>query len=573
LKKNLLLAALLFIMALGAAEEGSAGPRLLKVRKWSAPDHTRVVLDLEGSPAYEVEAFPHSPILTIRFPKLALPQGAGDVIIKDEMIHKAKLLPEKGEGAKITFFLVQPTQCRVFALAKPDRLVIDIFRPGIEPGAKEEKLARQETKDQPTLPDKKEEPSGTAPEHPPKNEEPPRKMERPSQSVGPEGPREKEAPPSKGAAKLLEIRQWSAPDHTRVVVDLDGAPAYEALPSTDSLTYTLILRGVLLPKGGQEVPVADQVIQKLRLEPEGKEEARLTLFLVKPGGMNIFLLKPYLDKPDRLVIDISRPDLVEKEKEQRQVTRELKAKKKRIVVLDPGHGGEDPGAIGPRGTMEKDIVLSLAKSLQKALDATGEVRAFLTRRGDYFVSLQDRVKIAQEYGADLFVSLHANGSKSRQTRGTSIYCLSLKGASDTATQVLAQKENASDLMGGISQASARRDLNSILLDLEQTHSINESLQLGGLALSELGRVNQIQFSQPRQAGFAVLKAHEFPSILVETAYLTHPGEESLLRKRNFQEKLCQAISAAILRFIPRFAVKEERPTERGEKKPSDKKGI
>jgi N-acetylmuramoyl-L-alanine amidase len=573
LKKNLLLAGLLLLLALGAAEEGVAGPRLLKVRKWSAPDHTRVVLDLEGVPAYEVESSPHSPLLTIRLPKLALPQGVGDVPIKDEMVHKVKLLPEEGEGAKIALFLVQPTQCRVFALAKPDRLVIDIFRPGIQPEEKEEKLPVQETNDQKALPDKREEPARTTQEHSPKNEEPPKKREKPSQSVGPEGPRDKEILPSKAVAKLLEVRQWSAPDHTRVVIDLDGAPAYEALPSTDPLTYTLILRGVLLPKGGREVPVTDQVIQKLRLEPGGKEEAKLTLFLVKPGGLNIFLLKPYLDKPDRLVIDISRPDLVEKEKEQRQVTRELKAKKKRIVVLDPGHGGEDPGAIGPRGTMEKDIVLSLAKSLQKALDATGEVRAFLTRRGDYFVALQDRVKIAQEYGADLFVSLHANGSKSRQTRGTSIYCLSLKGASDTATQVLAQKENASDMMGGISRASARRDLNSILLDLEQTHSINESLQLGGLALNELGRVNQIQFSQPRQAGFAVLKAHEFPSILVETAYLTHPGEESLLRKKNFQEKLCQAISAAILKFIPRFAAKEEEPTEREGRKPPDRKGI
>jgi len=129
--------------------------------------------------------------------------------------------------------------------------------------------------------------------------------------------------------------------------------------------------------------------------------------------------------------------------------------------------------------------------------------------------------------------------------------------------LLAQKENAADMMGGISLASAQRDLDSILLDLEQTHSINESLQLGGLALSELGRINPVQFSQPRQAGFAVLKAHEFPSILVETAYITHPNEESLLRRKNFQEKLCQAITAAVKKFIPRLAVKEGKPTESG----------
>ena len=167
--------------------------------------------------------------------------------------------------------------------------------------------------------------------------------------------------------------------------------------------------------------------------------------------------------------------------------------------------------------MEKDIVLALGKSLQKTLDATGEVRAFLTRKGDYFVPLHERVKIAQEYGADLFISLHTNGSKSRRTRGTSIYCLSLKGASDQATQILAQKENASDMMGGISQPLARKDLDSILLDLELTHAINESLRLGGLVLSAMGRVNKVQFSQPRQAGVSVFKVPDFSSILVETA--------------------------------------------------------
>jgi N-acetylmuramoyl-L-alanine amidase len=310
----------------------------------------------------------------------------------------------------------------------------------------------------------------------------------------------------------------------------------------------------------------------MKLEPEGRNEARLSLFLMKPGRLNVFLLKPFEDKPDRLVMDVSRPDLEEKEKEQRQVTRELKARKKRIVVIDPGHGGDDPGAIGPRKTLEKDIVLALAQNLQKMLDATGEIRAFLTRRGDYFIPLNDRMKIAQEYGADLFISLHCNGSRSRQTRGTSIYCLSLKGASDQATQLLAQKENASDMIGGTSLAPVQKDLDTILLDLEQTHAINESLQLGGLALNELGRINRIQFSQPRQAGFAVLKSPEFPSILVETAYITHPTEEMLLRKRTFQDRVCQAITAAVKRYIPILSAKEARPTGNPLERPAKRKG-
>ena len=377
----------------------------------------------------------------------------------------------------------------------------------------------------------------------------------------------------RAAARLLEVRQWAAPDHTRVVIDLAGAPQYELVPGADPLTHSLILRGTVLPRGPREIAVADQVIRTLKLEEAGRAETKLTVFLVKPAALSVFLLKPYQDKPDRLVIDISRPDLEEKEKAGRQLSRELKAGKKKIIVLDPGHGGEDPGAIGPRGTMEKEIVLSLAQGLQKVLDSTGETRAFLTRRGDYFVPLSERVKIAQEYGADLFISLHANGSRSRQTRGTSIYCLSLKGASDTATQLLAQKENASDLIGGMSAAPAQRDLDSILLDLKQTHSINESLQLGGIALSELGRVNAVQFSTPRQAGFAVLKAPEFPAILVETAYITHPNEESLLRKKSFQEKISQAIFAAVKRFIPRLSAREEESGPGGDKPPRGKRGT
>ncbi len=357
--------------------------------------------------------------------------------------------------------------------------------------------------------------------------------------------------------RLLEIRLWSAPDHTRVVIDLNGPPTYDIPASENPLTLVLNLQGIFLQKGKQEIPVKDPVIQKMMVHPKGKDQAEVTLFLVKPGRWKIFSLKPYQDKPHRLVIDILRPDLEEKEKTERKVSEELKAKKKRIIVLDPGHGGEDPGAIGPRGTKEKDVVLALARRLQKTLDESAGIKAFLTRRGDYFVPLDERIKIAREYGADLLISLHANGSSKRHTRGTSVYCLSLKGASDQATQLLAQKENASDLMGGISLTPEKKDLDSILLDLELTHNINESLHLGGLMLSELGRINQIQFIQPRQAGFAVLKAPNFPSILVETAYITHPVEERFLRKESFQADLIRAIFNAVKKFIPLLAVKEE----------------
>jgi len=578
MRRTWLPAILLMFLIAGAAAESQAASRLLSIRKSSAPESTRVVLDLGGPPAYEIHSSANSPILTISLQNVTLPQGGQEISIEDQIIRKVKIDPGEKDTAKVVFFLRQPTRWKVFVLkaesGKPDRLVIDVFRPPGEvreavekpegrPSAQEPREGKAPSVEvekpaaPPPLPapEGQKAPSGRAEE--PKT--PPGRAEAPSRAVPPGEPKQKVGPPARRVARLLEIRWWSAPDHTRVVADLEGAPAYEILAQTDPLVYMVQLRGIILPRGSQELPVDDPVIRKIRIEPEGREGAKLYLSLVKPGRLNVLVLKPFENKPDRLVIDVSRPDLEEKEKEQRQFTRELKAKKKRIVVIDAGHGGDDPGAVGPRKTLEKDIVLALAQNLQKTLDATGEVRAFLTRRGDYFVPLNDRVKIAEEYGADLFISLHANGSRSRQTRGTSIYCLSLKGASDKATQVLAQKENESDMLGGTSLVPARKDLDTILLDLEQTHAINESLHLGGLVLSELGRVNHIQFSQPRQAGFAVLKAPEFPSILIETAYITNPNEEMSLRKNSFQDRLCQAIAVAVQKYLPFLLVKEERP--------------
>jgi N-acetylmuramoyl-L-alanine amidase len=363
------------------------------------------------------------------------------------------------------------------------------------------------------------------------------------------------------ATRCLDVRQWSAPDHSRVVIDLDGPPTYDISGPAEALVLKVSLQKIILPWQVREIPVDDRVIRKLRIARVGADGAELTISLVKPARWAAIVLKPFEDKPDRLVIDIFRPDLEEKEKAERQVSQKLKTKKTRIVVIDPGHGGEDPGAIGPRRTREKDVVLELARKLQKALDESGEVRAFLTRRDDYYIALEDRIKIAQEYGADLFISLHVNGSKKRSVRGTSIYCLSLKGASDKAAELLAQKENTSDMVGGISSVPARKDLDSILLDLEQTHTINESLQLGGMALKELGHINRIQFTQPRQANFFVLKALSVPSILVEAAYITNPAEENVLRQERFQLALTRAILAAVKKFMPLLAVKEEGPGE------------
>ena len=522
--------------------EGEAAVPILKMRHWSDAEYTRIVIDLGGRVSYQDQSTSGSETLRIQINGVSLPQGKSEIAIQDRVIRMVTISPGEKESAEIRISLARPTRHKIFTLSaaggKPDRLVIDVFRPGMEPSPKIEAPAPP-----PPRPDAVEKPRETA-------EAPPEKTSPSKTSKAPE----KEAVSS--FPKVLEIRQWAAPDHSRVVVDLEGAPSYEILPSTDPLTVGVLLRRTTLAKGRQEIPVSDQIIRKMVAEPAGRDSVQIFLSLIKPGRANVFSLKPYQDKPDRLVIDVYRPDLEEKEKAERKGSQELKAKKTRIVVIDPGHGGEDPGAIGPNGTREKDVVLAVARKLQKALDETGEFKAFLTRRGDYFVALYDRVRIAMEYGADLFISLHANGNTSRSVRGTSVYCLSPKGASDKAAQLLAQKENAADIVGGASTGMVRKDLDSILFDLELTHTINESLQLGGIMLGELRQINLVQTPHPLQGGFAVLRAPNFPSILVELAYVTHPVEEKNLKRDKFQGEAAQAIVSGVKKFLPVLALKE-----------------
>lgn len=357
--------------------------------------------------------------------------------------------------------------------------------------------------------------------------------------------------------KILGLRYWSAPDHTRIVIDLTAPPSYEPCAPPDPQTLAWWIKGAVFPARVKTLAINDRVVQSVALEVKPSRRVQVAVILAQPAEARVFPLKKYLDKPDRLVIDLLRPDLEGKEKEKRQAVKALKVKKIRIVVIDPGHGGEDPGAIGPKGTREKDIVLELGKKLKKILAREGDIQAYLTREGDYFLPLADRVRIAREYGADLFISLHCNGHRKRHLRGTSIYCLSLKGASDVASRLLAKQENASDKIGGVfTDAAPAWVLDSILVDLQQTNAINASLRLGGMVLGEFQQVNIIQFERPRQAEFAVLKAPDFPSILVECAYLTNPKEEFLLKNEKFQDRVVRALAESLKKFLATLVVQE-----------------
>jgi N-acetylmuramoyl-L-alanine amidase len=221
------------------------------------------------------------------------------------------------------------------------------------------------------------------------------------------------------------------------------------------------------------------------------------------------------------------------------------------IVLDPGHGGEDPGAIGRGGSHEKDVTLSVARRLKEKIDATPSMRCLLTRDGDYFIPLQQRVQKARRVQADLFVSVHADAFIKTTARGSSVFVLSETGASSSAARWLANKENSADLVGGVNLGVRDPYLARTLLDLSQTATLNDSLKLGKQVLGELGRINVLHKGQVEQAGFAVLKAPDIPSILIETAFISNPEEELRLNDEAYQDRMAEAILNGIRRYFAR----------------------
>jgi N-acetylmuramoyl-L-alanine amidase len=354
------------------------------------------------------------------------------------------------------------------------------------------------------------------------------------------------------AALITDVRFWSAPDHTRVVLDLTEPIEYESSSQVNPAQLHIEMKETILFTRKRELGVNDSFLSKISLTPLGEMKVELILHQKRPLQANILTLKPYQDKPHRLVIDLIDPVQEKKEQEERQKQKEISPKGTRIVAIDPGHGGEDPGAIGPRRTMEKDVVLRVGQKLVSLLNQGNEVKAFLTRKGDYFIPLEERAKIAREYGAELFVSLHADGSFNPHARGSSIYCLSLSGATDEAAKILADKENMSNVLGGaIARPAIAKDhnLNQILLDLMQNNSMKESFRFADLFLANMKSINHLKYSHYRQANFLVLKAPDIPSALVEIAFITNKEDERLLNQDDFQEKFARALSTTIKKYF------------------------
>lgn len=351
------------------------------------------------------------------------------------------------------------------------------------------------------------------------------------------------------ANELTAIRYWSSPTSTRIVLDIKQRATYQvaAQPKPELLAIDLVDFSGPIPTKG--FTINDGIVKTVTAHRTNSRTIRLTIELVKPAAYKIFQMERYLEMPHRLAIDFIRKDLEQADQLRRETTRKLKKKETRIVILDPGHGGDDPGAISPKGIREKDVVLAIARRIARTLNRKPGIKAYLTRTGDYYIPLDTRTKIAREYGADLFVSIHADSNPHPELQGTSVYCLSLKGASDTTAELLAQKENAADFIGGVPLDQHNTDLNAIIIDLLQTHTFNASVRCADIVLREVARVNTLLREQPQHAAFKVLRVPDIPSLLIETDFLSNPRKEKQLRSEAFQNRLAGAIAAALVRYV------------------------
>lgn len=406
------------------------------------------------------------------------------------------------------------------------------------------------------------------------------------------------------AASIMGVRVWPARDYTRVTLEYKEELKYTQMLVKDPHRLVVDLEGVEFNQVLQSLPgkisESDPYIKLIRAGRNRPGVVRLVIELKGEIKPQVFTLKPVGEYGHRLVMDLypvepvdplmsflekneqttpseaplksadkmaeapkgtekapDRPQ--EKAGERAAANANSNAKPEKpekldierlvTIVLDPGHGGEDPGAIGQRGTYEKTVTLSIAKRLKAKIDAQPNMRSVLTRDSDYFVPLGQRVQKARRVQADLFLSVHADAFIKPTARGSSVFALSETGASSSAARWLANKENAADLIGGVNIGVKDPYLARTLLDLSQTATINDSLKLGKSVLGELGGINTLHKGQVEQAGFAVLKAPDIPSILIETAFISNPEEEDKLTDEDYQDKMAEAILRGIKRYF------------------------
>ena len=394
------------------------------------------------------------------------------------------------------------------------------------------------------------------------------------------------------AATILAVRTWPADEYTRVTLEMDSELKAEHFVLEDPYRLVVDIDGLSMSHAINElvskVRPNDPYIRSVRVGQNRPNVVRLVFDLKQDIAPQVFTLKPVGGYKYRLVLDLypkvaQDPLLallkdaqndplagildelaqngpseapipsVEGQKLPAPVARKApepetpppppasRRDRPILIALDPGHGGEDPGAIGRGGTREKDIVLQIAKRLKAMIDAQPNMRAYLTRDRDYFVPLNVRVQKARRVKADLFISIHADAWIKPSARGSSVWALSQHGATSTAARWLAQKENDADLIGGVNLGAHNQQVAKVLLDLSTGAQINDSIKVGTRVLGEIGKINRLHKNRIERAGFAVLKAPDIPSILVETAFISNPEEERLLRSAEHQQRIARAM--------------------------------
>jgi N-acetylmuramoyl-L-alanine amidase len=358
---------------------------------------------------------------------------------------------------------------------------------------------------------------------------------------------------------LSDIRFWSAPTFTRIVFDLQQETQPDASTLADPDRIAVVMSGFdgFLPRS--LLSINDGIVRNVRALQDRDGNIRVLIELEKPATHKIFSLRPIDGKSPRLVVDVTRLDLEQADRRQREETRLQKKTGDYIIVVDPGHGGEDPGAVSKKGTQEKDLVLAIGRKLVGQLERTAGIKAYLTRTGDYFIPLQKRIEIAKEYGADVFVSVHVNAGFSPKVSGSSVYCLSFKGASSNVATMAAQRENASDSIGGVSLDGQESGVNAILYDMVQTHTLNTSVRLAELLLSDISKFNKLYSATPQQANFAVLRSLDIPSVLIETDFISTPERERSLKTEGFQNEFAKTVAAAVRTYVAGTDLRPQAP--------------
>ena len=354
------------------------------------------------------------------------------------------------------------------------------------------------------------------------------------------------------APALRDIRVWASPDSTRVVLDLSEPASYSVF-SLDSPDRVVIdFERIEADASRIKVPDSSGVVKSVRFGERGRAGLRIVLDVNAKVEAKAFLTPPNETYGHRLVVDLGHglaaaAAPVEAPKPVKVAGGE--GQRDLVIAIDAGHGGEDPGAVGKAGTREKNVTLAVARKLAERINAEPGMKAVLTRTGDYFVKFRDRTARARTHEADLFVSIHADAFMDRSVRGSSVYVLSTRRATNEAARWLAERENAADLIGGVSLHDKSDVLQSVLLDLSQNAAISASREAAARVLAELDHVGQLKRSEVQHASLIVLTSPDMPSMLVETAFISNPDEERRLRDPSHQERLAKAIHAGVRRYF------------------------